>query len=112
MVSHVTPPTFHKPAARSRRYHTTAPPPVLRASFGKYDDRGDHVSVGYNRFFLDTTTACSLTASSYPASPASPAETNGRTYKGLRVSAAENYRNSHGCVIDSYPNCGTADRRV
>ena len=45
-------------------------PPFLRAGFRKYDERGDNVSVGYNRFFLLTTTVCSFTAYFYPAPPA------------------------------------------
>ena len=44
-------------------------PPFLRAGFRKYDERGENVSVGYNRFFLLTTTVSAFTAYFYPAPP-------------------------------------------
>ena len=42
-------------------------PPFVRVGFRKYDESGEHFSVGYNRFFLLTTTACGFTAYFRPA---------------------------------------------
>jgi hypothetical protein len=37
-------------------------PPFVRAGLFKFDERGGHVSVRYNRFFLLAATANSFTA--------------------------------------------------
>lgn len=39
----------------------------MRVGVRKYDEAGEHYSVGYNRFFLLTTTACGFTAYFRPA---------------------------------------------
>ena len=55
---------------RVRAFYPEQIPPFVRAGFRKYDDRGENVSVGYNRFFLLTTTTCAFTAYFYPLPPA------------------------------------------
>ena len=55
---------------RARALYPQQIPPFVRTGFRKYDDRGENVSVGYNRFFLLTTTVCAFTAYFYPLPPA------------------------------------------
>ena len=54
---------------RIRALYPEQIPPFLRAGFRKYDERGENVSVGYNRFFLLTTTVSSFTAYFSPLAP-------------------------------------------
>jgi hypothetical protein len=63
----------HEPASlydRVREQYPPQIPPFLRAGVRKYDERGENVSVGYNRFFLLATTTTAFTAYFYPLPPA------------------------------------------
>lgn len=55
------------PYERAKAFYPEQVPPFMRVSVRKYDDAGEHYSVGYNRFFLLTTTACGFTAYFRPA---------------------------------------------
>lgn len=51
---------------RVRALYPEQIPPFIRVGFRKYDQRGENVSVGYNRFFLLATTVTAFTAYFYP----------------------------------------------
>jgi hypothetical protein len=55
------------PYERAKAFYPEQIPPFMRVSVRKYDEAGEHYSVGYNRFFLLTTTACGFTAYFRPA---------------------------------------------
>jgi hypothetical protein len=52
---------------RAKGVYAEQIPPFVRTGFRKYDESGEHFSVGYNRFFLLTTTVTAFTAYFYPA---------------------------------------------
>ena len=61
------PKAAESPFERAKAFFPEQIPPFMRVGVRKYDDAGEHYSVGYHRFFLLSTTACGFTAYFRPA---------------------------------------------